>query len=105
MKKLLLLSITFLALSTMKSNAQDCIQFELAGQNLSQNLPQINADGTQLIFGYSIVTKIAKIEKGFEQVDNSTFTIPIENFNPLTVNEVAADSAAAFVLRTYPNIK
>lgn len=103
MKKLIFLTL-FIFAASAATQAQ-CIIFELAGQNLSGNLPTVNEDGTMLIFSYQIVTKIKNVEVGkFEQVDNTTFTIPVKGFNPLTVNEVAADSAAAFIVRTYPDI-
>lgn len=104
MKKITILFISIFCF-TAATQAQ-CIKFELAGNTLSTNLPQVNADGTMLIFQQQVVTKIAKVEEGkFEQVDYTSFTIPVKGFDPLTVNQVAADSAAAYVERTYPDIK
>lgn len=104
MKKLIFAAALFLA--SFAADAQDCIQFKVAGANLDSNLPTINERGTQLTFNYSVVIYIEKIGVGkFEKVDNTTFSIPVAAFNPLTVTEVMNDSAAVYVSKNYPNIK
>lgn len=83
-----------------------CIVFKVSGANLSGNLPEISPDGKNLKFNYSVVIYIEKIGTGkFEKVDNATFVIPINQFNPLTVTEVMNDSAEVYVTKNYPDIK
>jgi len=80
------------------------MNFIYAGFNLSQSLPQISEDNQNMIFSMSVTTHIenAPTDK-FQQVDNTNFTIPVANFNPLTVNEEAEKAAKEFIKLTYPN--
>lgn len=102
MKKIIILAI-LAAFWNFKSEAQ-CLQFELAEATLSTSLPTFNTDSTAYIFNYRVITKIKNVYTGaFWQVDNSTFSIPFAQLNPFTINAVMADSAKAYILRTYPD--
>lgn len=103
MKKLFFIAALFIA--SLTADAQ-CIKFKVAGANLGGSLPTISPDGKKLTFNYSVVIYVEKIGTGkFEKVDNTTFSIPIVEFDPLTVNEVMNDSAAIYVTKNYPNIQ